>query len=371
MDYIEELKAKVVSKFGKNVVSKPIAQELRDAIFDYQKEYLSESTIRRFFYLIPSGKSSIVTVDILSRYIGLRSYCEFCEFCEKIVQFTAKTNTDELILNGFQSKIYLTILEVQLISHRIIQCLKEQDLDLLHRYLDNEHLFGLLTLNPSIHDMFAQTLGPYIEDDHYIRDVQKILLTRYFIPLILYKYVDVGNSGLEKYYNWIIVNYNSKYDLLFAASILSLNKIYSNNIEEAKILFDLIDINEYISSPVLSGRIALLCWYFSDDFDELIRKAELFKDNLMLFSIDILCLLLNFDKIVEIKKWFKHFPDINWDQKSWVEKEIDYFITLVRYVSNEDFEGLRICFDKKIYLINSITTFNKTYKIIEERYIKK
>lgn len=371
MIYIEELKVRVINKFGKNVASKPDAQELRDVIFLFQKEYLSESTIRRFFHLIPSGIASSVTLDILSRYIGFKSYLQFCEFCEKIVQFATKSDTDQLILSGFKSKKSLTLLEVNLISYRITQCIMQQAYDLLCLYFNDESFYRLLTSNESIHDMFAQTMGPYIESDSYIQEVDVVLKSRYFIPLILHKYIDIQNKGLEKYYTWMSVNYDNKLDGVLAASILSLNRVYSANLSEAQSYFHLIKEKENITSPVLNGRIALLEWIFSDNFDYLIQKAQLFEKHLMHFSIDILCYLVYFNKIEALKIWFLHFPNTIWNQTSWVEKEIIHFITLAKYISKEDYEGLRQCMAQKIFLMNSKTIFHQTYKLIEERFLKK
>lgn len=368
MIYIEELKFRVINKFGKNIISKPDAKELRDVIFLFQKEYLSESTIRRVFYLIPSGIASSVTLDILSRYIGFKSYMQFCDFCEKTMYLSINDDSDELILNGLQEKNILSLLELNLIAYRIIQCIKEQDYDGIIKYFNHEPLYRLISSNDSTADFFGQKLGPYFEKQYYIKKPISILNTAYFIPLVLHKYVDTQNKSLEMYYEWIIINHNNKNDLIFSASVLSLNRIYSNDFEEAEKYYQLIDKSFQLSAPVLNGRIALLDWYFSNDFDELIAKAKIYQDHLLFFSIDIIPYMVFYDKISCLKRWFDHFPNFHLNEKTWVEKDIIFFYRIAKFIAEENFEEVKRQLTHKFKMLNSDTTNSKIYSIIEKKY---
>jgi len=371
MTYIDELKNRVAKRFGKPILNKPDSKELRDLIFQYQKEYLSESTIRRFFNLIPTGVTSRTTLDIFSRFIGFPSYSQFAEFCEKIIHFSNSNNTDAVILNGLKEKEVLSMLEINLISHRINQCIIESDYTLLSLYFNNDKLFRLLTLSDTSHDLFAQSLGPYIENELYLKDIDQLLKTAFFIPLVLHKYVDIQNRGLERYYEWMVNNPREPHDLIFSASILSLNRLYGGEYEKAYFYFQLIDKKGQLLSPVLNGRIALLNWVFSNDLDKLIAEAKKFEEHLLFFSIDLISYLVYFEKLEALKFWFLQFPDALPNEKTWVEKEIYFFYILAKYIALEDFSNLKLWMDQKVMLLNSNTTFVTIYPLIEERYIKK
>lgn len=357
-----------MDRFGREIKTKPDAQHLRDLLFQQQHEFLSESTIRRFFGLIPSGKTSRITLDVLSKFIGFNSYLQFCEFCEKTVQFSIKNDPDELILNGLQEKNTLSLLEVNLIAYRIIQCIKEQDYDGIIKYFNHEPLYRLISSNDSIADLLAQTLGPYFENQVYIKKPISILNTTYFIPLVLHKYVDIQNKGLERYYEWIIINHNNKHDLIFSASILSLNRIYSKDFEEAEKYYQFIDKSFHISAPVLNGRIALLDWCFSNDFYGLIGKAKIYQDHLLFFSIDIISYLVFSNNISCLKRWFDYFPDFHLNEKTWVEKEIISFYRIAKFIAEENHEEAKRQLAHKVRMLNSDTTFSKIYNKLEKKY---
>lgn len=371
MSYIDELKNRVANRFGKPILNKPDSKELRDLIFQYQKEYLSESTIRRFFNLIPTGVTSRTTLDIFSRFIGFPSYSQFSDFCEKIIHFSTTNNTDAVILNDLKEKEVLSMLEVNLISHRINQCILDSNYTLLSLYFNDDKLFHLLTLNDTSHDLFAQALGPSVENELLLADVSQIMKSSYFIPLVLYKYVDIQNRGMERYYEWMVNNPKEPHDLIFAASILSLNRLYAGEYEKAYFYFQLIDKKEKLVSPVLNGRIALLNWVFSNDLDKLIAEAKKYEEQLLFFSIDLISYLVYFEKLDVLKIWFLQFPDARPNEKTWVEKEIYFFYSLAKYLALEDFKNLKLWMDQKVMLLNSNTTFVTIYPLIEERYIKK
>lgn len=370
MIYVDELRIRVANRFGSPIRSKPDAQRLRDAIFESQNEYLSESTIRRFFHLIPSGKISRITLDVFSRFIGFSSYLEFAEFCEKIIHYSTANNTDAVILQGLKEKEVLSMLEVNLISHRINQCILESNYVLLKLYFDDINLFQLLSQSDTTHDLFAQAVGPFVANELLLVDVSQVMESAYFIPLVLYKYVDIQNKGMERYYAWMVKNSNQPHDLIFSASILSLNNLYSGEYEKAFTFFQLIEKKEKIDSPVLTGRIALLDWVFSNDLEKLLVEAKKYEDQLLFFSIDIISYLVFFEKIEVLNRWFINFPDIYPKEKTWVEKEIFFFYNLAKHIAIGDFMSLKLLMNQKVKLLNSNTTFGKIYPLIEERYLK-
>lgn len=78
---IEKLKANVELKFGRRITYQKDCKLLADSILKETGEYISPATIRRVFgFLATNSKSSRVTLDILSRYIGLIDWAQFIEF---------------------------------------------------------------------------------------------------------------------------------------------------------------------------------------------------------------------------------------------------------------------------------------------------
>jgi hypothetical protein len=369
MEFITELKGRVENRFGRKINTKTDALNLRETIFQNQNEYLSESTIRRFFNLIPSGKTTQNTLNIFSRFIDFQSYSHFVEFCERLIYFSTTNNTDELILEGLKEKTSLTILEVYLIADRINYCLRDLNYDLLTVYFNNHQLNTLITQNESIHDLFAQAIGPQIVSDKIKLEVEPILKTLFFIPLVLHKYVDIQNKGLEKFYDWMILNPRDSHDVIFSSSILSLNNLYTGNHKIARAYYLKIKCNSNIHSPELIGRIELLKWVFLKDLNNLILTAKQYEEQILFFSIDIISYLVFIDDIKTLKTWFKAFPNISWDVKKWTEKEILFFYHVAKLLANDNINELNQILPKKIRILNSNTTLEKIYHVIEKRYL--
>lgn len=366
MIFSDELRVWIENRYGKQINSKSDTQKLRDIILDNHKEYLSESTIRRFFNLIPSGKTSRTTFDIFSRYVGFTSYLHFCDFCQQLIKEVANSNVDKVALTGLDSKKNISIFEVNLIANRIIQILKEEDIDLLETYFNNVSLFELIKANKSINDLFAQTIGPYFSLKSNRLDFIRILNTKYFIPLILYCYVDVNNKGLEKYYQWLFVNGKTQNQYIFSASILALNSVLNNQWYEAKFYYEKIEQSDNILSAPLQGRIALLNWIFSSDFDALLKQAEKFQKEILHFSVDIIPYMIVSKNREYLQKWFCHFPHIIDNNISWVERDLMYITKMAKCVADGENEHLKNLLEEKTQHMNSYSLFNSACKIIKE-----
>jgi hypothetical protein len=235
--------------------------------------------------------------------------------------------------------------------------------------LDNEKLYHLLTLNETSHDLFAQAVGPCLHSESLMIDVGQILETAFFIPLVLHMYVDIQNQGMEKYYEWMVKNSKNSNDRVFSASVLSLNNLYAGNLDQSKYFYELTDQSITIEAPVLVGRIALLKWVFTDDFDNLIRKAKENQDSLLYFSIDVIPYMVFHEKIEALKSWFICFPKINIKENTWVEKEILFFYNLGRLFAFGMISELQHSLKERVRLLNSRTTFEKIYTILEKRYL--
>jgi hypothetical protein len=369
MPYIEELKVRVINRFDNVIETKTDAKKLSDVIFFNQKDYLSESTIRRFFNLTPSGKTSKTTLDIFSKFVGFDSYQHFCDYCEELVENVAKNNADSAVLFALKSKKNLSIFEVNLICNRIIQLIIEKNYSSLFLYFNNKEFAELIKSNLSINDLFAQTVGPYFASDKYSIGIEKILKTKYFVQLVLYNYVDIQNHNMHKYYTWVINNYTIKTDLAFAASVISLNNVMNNELNEAKHFFNLIDIEEIGLSPTLNGRISLLNWIFNGDVNILLNDAIKFSNEILYFSLDIVPFLIYSKNIEILKIWFSRFPHISNLNKSWVEKDIIEMLKIAKFIAEGDLEKVIKMRENNAKSINSSTFFNTVYHIIDTEII--
>ncbi len=240
--FIKDLREKVQSKFGKKISSKKDAIELREMIFLKNKRYLSESTIRRFFYLVPSVKSSLTTLNIFSEYLGYKNFEDFINYHENIFLTSLKKDIDNSIIETIKIKDALSVFEINLLSSRIVELLKANNKKKLIQYFNNDHLYNLLINNISLNELFAQIIGPNLS---LLKksEINDLIKTKYFIDLILNKYVDINNKNLEEFYLVLLKDSTNNIQKSFAASILSLNKVYENNYDLAKFYLNQIEVS--------------------------------------------------------------------------------------------------------------------------------
>ncbi len=368
MIFNEELRNWIQNSFGKQIESKSDAAYLSLDILTLQKEYLSESTIRRFFNLIPTGKTSRTSLDVFSRYVGFSTYQQFCNFCEQMVREVVHSDVDHVALTAFHSKKIISLFEMNLITNRLIQIIKNDEIELLENYFNHDALFKLIKSNKSTSDLFAQALGPYFSFELNTIHFNKIINTKYFAPLILHHYVDVGNHHFDPYYQWLFVNGKTSQEFTFSASILALNHVLKEEWNEAKFYYTKIEKENWPVSPPLAGRLALLDWIFSNDLDALLKVAKKFTHSILYFSIDIIPYVIVIKNWDVLKQWFHHFPDIVENNNSWVEKDIIHMTKIASYIATDKIEACKALLEQKQELMNSNWLNNKAYRIIKEMY---
>ncbi|WP_353079212.1 hypothetical protein [Flavobacterium sp.] len=368
MLYTDELRLQIENSFGKKIVSKTDATNLKNSILINQKEYLSESTIRRFFNLVKTGVTSHTTLDIFSRYIGFSCYNEFCVFCEHQIKSVANSEIDDVIITELATKKSISIFEVNLFTNRIIQLIKNNDVEILETYFNSDSLFELIKANQSIADLFAQTLGPYFSIRSGLKKfaLDKIMATKFFTPLILNHYVDVGNDDFEPYYKSLFRSGKTTEEIVFSGTILALNNILKDQWEDANFYYKKIKNNKHYSSLPLAGRIALIDWIFNDDFDALIECANNFSDQIVYFSIDIIPYFILKNRKDLLKIWFQKFPKMIRQNKSWVENDFITLIKIAKYFTEDNDEELNKLLDYKNNMMNSNTLFNLAIICLEK-----
>ncbi len=368
MLYTDELRLQIENRFGKKIVSKTDAEKLKSLILMNQKEYLSESTIRRFFNLVKSGITSQTTLDIFSRYIGFCAYTDFCDFCDYQIKNVVNWEVDNVIITTIATKKSLSIFEVNLLTNRIVQLIKINDVQRLEIYFNNVFLFELIKANQSTADLFAQTLGPYFSSGFNTLAMDKIMNTQFFSLLILNHYVDVGNDDFEPFYKWLFLHEKTLEEKVFSGSILSLNHILKDQWEDAEFYYEKIKKTEIQMSSELAGRIALIDWIFNDNIDYLIKKAQKYSDQIIYFSLDIIPYFIFKNRLDLLKIWFIHFPTILRQNKSWVEKDIVKIIDIARCLTSDNMLECKKIIEDQSELLNSNTFFSIAIQSIKKLY---
>lgn len=355
-NYILELKNNVIDKFGNTVKTKNDALILSNKIFEATREYLSESTIRRFFYLMPPSNPSITTLNIFSRYIGFDNFYQVTEYHNSaILNVISFSVSDEFIIDEFSRKSQLSFLDIHLLTNHLILLLKEGSLSRVKTYFNSLKLKTKLSKNKNINDLFAQLLGPYIENPIIVDNPVVLLDSMYFKELVLYHYVDVYNINLERYYHALLKMNPNKLDFIFVCSVISLNQFYRGDLNTAAIYFKDIDSVLPENYYELKGRIELLNWIFFKDEKRLINEGKKNQKKIRNFSLDIVLHFIYHKEIEMLKIWFSNFPNLFKKENDWFDKEIDAIIKIGEFMIKEDQAGLLNYVNNKIKILNSQT----------------
>ena len=95
---IEYLKKRVEKQFGEVVGNVKSCQSLSASIYDRCGSRISDSTIRRIWGMLPSPKlPSKNTLDLLSQFIGYKSWEDFCIHSEEKQALKSQSKTSEVL----------------------------------------------------------------------------------------------------------------------------------------------------------------------------------------------------------------------------------------------------------------------------------
>lgn len=143
----------------------------------------------------------------------------------------------------------------------------------------------------------------------------------------------------------------------------------NNQWEAAKGYYGKILRPQYVLAPPLEGRIALLDWIFSNDFEALIEHAQKFKNEILHFSVDIIPYLIFTNNKEYLQKWFFHFPDMLENNISWVEKDLMYIAKIAKFIATEKTADLNKLLKQKTKYMKSDSLFTLSIKTTEEVYL--
>ena len=217
---------------------------------------LSYNTLRRFYGIVQGTNPSEKTLNILSKYVGFKSYKDFC------FNYPQKKNW------AIHQRIYNTIYSDSDYSLKLMEdefSKQEEYIDLLIALTSGvtvieyfpilKKIFNSELLNPSRFNYsellyFGNCVGPIFRDTKI--DFSSLLDTRYFTSHVYNTFVDIcslnGNYG--KYNKKVFKSTKDPEQKLFANCILQLNNFL--NKKKVYPILTLIKIDHI--HPILYGR---------------------------------------------------------------------------------------------------------------------
>jgi hypothetical protein len=369
MAYIFELRLLVENKFGKKITTKSDASKLRIAIFREVKEFVSESTIRRFFLLMKSNNSfSIASLDILSNYVGFKNFKDFeAHQNNKIISIVTSNNFyDSFLINELENKKEISIFETNLLINYVKTLVETNATQKIQLFFNNEKTHKLIVFNYNIHNLFAQQIGKLLFDKSHSIEIKDLTSTRFFFKLVLYRYVDIQNKSIEEYYKVALKTAVDQSEITFMYSVLCLNAFYFDNSELAVIYYNKIIINNQNYSIELEGRLALIKYLITDKKEEFLNTAKRFADNIHFFSIDIVQYLLFKNNLDLLKEWYAIFDLYKRPFNNWISNDIDFTYKIVYFILHNKLQDVNMLLNNSEFTSNSKTTITKIINTLNQ-----
>ena len=259
---IATLKSEIENKIKRKIKNRGDCEFLSNAILINMDADLSFNTIRRFFGLLPPTNPNIITLNILSQFIGYKSYLHFSQtfnyegshhFSELLYSAIETNNEEEVIkIIDLAKKHADDFLSLVIILSR--ELLHNENYSLIDR------IFSLKSMDIESFSYFeilriGNSIGLLIRKQKKIHPI--LLMNKNFLDCVYLTFVDYSN--LNNYYgdiSKIILNNNLREDItLFSKSILEFRK-FLNNKKTTEINID--ENLERNIHPILSGRLLAL-----------------------------------------------------------------------------------------------------------------
>ena len=392
---IENLKKEIAKKIKREIKNRGDCVFLSNAIFEILDIEISYNTLRRFYNLLPSTKTSIKTFNTLAQFIGYKNYIDFTQnykYKEKIniteiIYKTVSENDSEEIINLVNKTKNNSEDFISMIIILIRELWHNENYNLINK------IFRLKALNYNSFSYYevlklGNSIGLLIRKKSKIEPI--LLNNINFLECVFLIFVDY--SSLNTYYGdslKIIKKNNFKYDITLFSSALLEFRNFLNNKNVNKITFKASKTNHL--HPILSGRLLSLKLLSVDPnkrlrilnthHKSLLTKGniishyyELFTTSILLKNIEIMSFLIS---LITLKVEFHY-------QKTHLNSF--YLMCLFYYKLTGDIENetkflksfkLSDCRDSYkefislihlIYLYNSTTT-SANKKKIKTRYL--
>ena len=259
---IENLKKEIAEKIKREIKNRGDCVFLSNAIFEILDIEISYNTLRRFYNLLPSTKTSIKTFNTLAQFIGYKNYIDFTQnykYKEKIniteiIYKTVSENDSEEIINLVNKTKNNSEDFISMIIILIRELWHNENYNLINK------IFRLKALNYNSFSYYevlklGNSIGLLIRKKSKIEPI--LLNNINFLECVFLIFVDY--SSLNTYYGdslKIIKKNNFKYDITLFSSALLEFRNFLNNKNVNKITFKASKTKRL--HPILSGRLLSL-----------------------------------------------------------------------------------------------------------------
>ena len=227
----------IIEKVGFQITDVDSSKLLSEVILEETGHNVSYNTIRRFFGLVKSVKPRIYTLDILSQFIGFKSYGYFKLNSNLNIRWKLQLKLTQLILQENPKKLLIFIQENLhkqaefkfILAHLLRELLLTNKIKLLNE------IFELRAMNSENFNwddtvLIGNSVGSLLSKLNIIsKEEEKLVLNENFQDLVITLFVDY--SGLNSFYIHIIqlIEKNSKRSniVTFCRGILNLANFLS------------------------------------------------------------------------------------------------------------------------------------------------
>jgi hypothetical protein len=373
MEYLVELRLLIEAKFKQKITKKSDAEFLRISIFNDVKEFISESTLRRFFLLMKSNNSySIATLNILSKYVGFKNFEDFETFQNrKIVSIVSSNDIDiSFIIKEIEKKNDISIFEINLLVTYLKTQFDSNSINEIQSFFNNDKIAKLILSNYNTHNFFSQQIGKLLFIENSINMTKDITNTKFFSQLILSRYVDIQNNIIEKYYRAALESTTNHIEKTFMNSVLCLNALYYDDINAAINFYNKIDPKLINVSSELAGRIALLRYIITHNEEDLFNNSKKYKNEIHFFSIDIVQWLIYKNNLELLKKWYESYDLFQKPFNNWISTDLELTYRIGYLIAKNKQEELNDFLNSCVITFHTKTTIIKIINNLKLLYNK-
>ena len=232
---IENLKKEIAKKIKREIKNRGDCVFLSNAIFEILDIEISYNTLRRFYNLLPSTKTSIKTFNTLAQFIGYKNYIDFTQN----YKYKGKINVTEIIYKSVAKNKPEDIVNLVKKTKKSSEDFTSLIIILIRELWHNgnfkliDRIFNLKALNFNSFSYdevlkIGNSIGLLIREKDKLHP--QLLNNINFLDCVFLIFVDY--SSLNKYYGGtleIIKKNNVRYDItLFSKAVLEFRNFINN-----------------------------------------------------------------------------------------------------------------------------------------------
>lgn len=212
------LRSFIVEKIGFDITDVDSSKLLSEIILEETGNNVSYNTIRRFFGLVKSVKPRIYTLDILSTFVGFKSYGYFKLNSNLNIRWKLQLKLTQLILQDNPKELLIFIQENLhkqaefkfILAHLLRELLLTNKIKLLNEIFELKEM-NILNFNWDDTVLIGNSVGSLLSKLNLTsKEEENLVLNENFQDLVITLFVDY--SGLNSFYIHIIqlIEQNSK-----------------------------------------------------------------------------------------------------------------------------------------------------------------